>query len=230
MGDGRIGAVVVAGGRGERFGSSLPKAFVPVGGVPMLARSVAALGQVGEIERIQPVVPRGAPTLELPELGERVAPAVFGGAERQDSVAAGLAALGVAFDWVVVHDAARCLVEPSDVRRVIAAAREQGAAILARPVTDTLKRVDGSAITQTLDRSACWAAQTPQVFRRSVLLEAHERAAEEAFQGTDDAQLVERIGGAVHVVAGGERNMKITVPSDLAVAEGWLEEREGRSI
>lgn len=224
MGDGRIGALILAGGRGERLGSPLPKAFVPVAGVPMLVRAVEALGAVGEIDRIQPVVPLKSPAVTLPALDGRVAPAVPGGAERQDSVAAGLAALGDDFGWVVVHDAARCLVSPDDVRRVIAAARASGAAILARPATDTLKRVKDGAIAETLDRSLCWAAQTPQVFRTELLREAHNRARADGFVGTDDAQLVERTGAVVSVVEGHERNLKITGPADLALAERWLEE------
>jgi len=227
MGEGQVGALVLAGGRGERLGSPLPKAFVAVAGVPMLVRAVEALGAVESIDRIQPVVPAQCPEVALPPLGGRVAAPATGGAERQDSVAAGLAALGEAVDWVLVHDAARCLVAPGDVLRVIEAAVECGAAILAAPVTDTLKRVEGGAVAETLDRSVCWAAQTPQVFRRGLLVEAHQQARREGVVGTDDAQLVERLGHPVRVVASRAPNLKITHPADLAWAERWLEGEGG---
>ena len=222
MREGQVGALVLAGGRGERLGSAVPKAFVPIGGVPMLVRSIEALGAVPRIDRIQPVFPERHPELALPSLQGRVASPTQGGAERQDSVAAGLAALGDAVDWVVVHDAARCLVAAQDVLEVIDAAFECDAAILAAPVTDTLKRAEGGVIAETLDRSACWAAQTPQVFRRSLLVEAHHKARLEGFVGTDDAQLVERLGAPVRVVASRAPNPKITHPGDLTWAESWL--------
>jgi 2-C-methyl-D-erythritol 4-phosphate cytidylyltransferase len=216
-----IGAVVLAAGRGERLGSALPKAFVPVAGVAMVVRSIECLAAVREIDRIQPVVPSGAPALDS---GGRVARAVVGGSERQDSVAAGLAALGDEIAWVVVHDAARCLVEVEDVRRVIAQAADTGAAVLARPASDTIKLVEHGVVRATLDRASCWAVQTPQVFRSELLREAHDKARADGLVGTDDAQLVERLGVDVRVVTGSEHNLKITHPSDVALAEQWLRE------
>jgi 2-C-methyl-D-erythritol 4-phosphate cytidylyltransferase len=108
---------------------------------------------------------------------------------------------------------------------VLAVARRHGAAILARPVGDTLKRVDGGRIVETPDRAECWAAQTPQVFRTEILREALTKAAAEGFQGTDDAQLVERLGVTVRVVEGDPDNLKITRHEDLALAEACLERR-----
>lgn len=224
----RVGAIVLAAGRGERLGHTLPKAFVPVGGVPMLVRSIEQLRAVQAISCIQPVIP-AAEHGRFNELGlnsDRVAVPVEGGAERQDSVAAGLAALPEEVEIVVVHDAARCLVNPVDVARAIEAARADGAVLLATPATDTIKLVDQGVVVQTPPRESCWAAQTPQVFRAEILREAHAKAAADGFIGTDDAQLVERLGIEVHVVAGSAHNIKVTHREDLALAEAWLAENE----
>jgi len=218
-------ALVLAAGRGERLGSPIPKAFVELLGKTLLQRSVETLVRVSTLDRVVPVVPPESVEFRadsrLP-VSEKLVAAVTGGGARQDSVRLGLEALSAETRWVVVHDAARCLVSVAEVEAVIGAARETGAAILARPSTDTLKRVREGAIEATLDRSQCWAAQTPQVFRVDLLREALEKAAAEGFVGTDDAQLVERLGVAVQVVPGSARNLKITTPEDLRVAEALL--------
>ena len=218
-------ALVLAAGRGERLGSSIPKAFVELLGKTLLQRSVETLVRVSTLDRVVPVVPPESggfqPGSRLPA-SEKLVAAVTGGPERQDSVRLGLAALSAETRWVAVHDAARCLVSEAEVEAVIGAAQETGAAILARPSSDTLKRVRDGAIEATLDRSQCWVAQTPQVFRVDLLREALEKAAAEGFAGTDDAQLVERLGVAVRVVPGSARNLKITTPEDLRVAEALL--------
>jgi len=222
-----LAALVLAAGRGERLGHALPKAFVPLSGIPLVQRSIETLAQVAQIERIVPVVP--AADLErfaslaphIRSAGKLVA-AVEGGAQRSDSTAAGLAALPRGVEWVAIHDAARCLVDADEVARVCQAARETGAAILAEPVRDTIKRVRDGQIVETPLRAECWAAQTPQVFRLSLLREALEKAQAEGFAGTDDASFVERLGTAVRVVRGSSRNLKITLPDDLARAEALL--------
>jgi 2-C-methyl-D-erythritol 4-phosphate cytidylyltransferase len=147
---------------------------------------------------------------------------VVGGAERQDSVRAGLKALPEGAELVAVHDAARPLVRPEDVTRVVEAARRDGAAILATPVRDTVKRVRQGRVIETPERSECWAAQTPQVFRVRILREAMAKAAADGVVGSDDAQIVERLGVPVTVVEGDPRNIKLTFPEDLAVLERWL--------
>ena len=171
----------------------------------------------------------GWPRFEALDLGHlsKLAAPVAGGAERQDSVRAGLAALPAATTLVAVHDAARCLVTPEAVAGVIRCARQHGAALLAQPMRDTVKRVRGGQVRETPERSECWAAQTPQAFRVELLREAIEKACADGFLGTDDAQLVERLGVPVHVVEGDPSNLKITLPLDLAVAELWLRQREG---
>jgi 2-C-methyl-D-erythritol 4-phosphate cytidylyltransferase len=156
----------------------------------------------------------------------KLADPVVGGAERQDSVRAGLAALPEDTTLVAVHDAARALVRPESVSRVVAEARESGAALLAVPARDTLKRVREGSVVDTPPREECWLAQTPQVFRVELLREGLAKADAEGFVGTDDAQLVERLGVAVRVVPGEPENLKITGPGDLAAAEAWLRQRE----
>jgi 2-C-methyl-D-erythritol 4-phosphate cytidylyltransferase len=217
----RVAALVLGAGRGERLGHALPKAFVPVAGRPLIAHAVAALAAVPEIALLVPVVPEAerarcdALASEL-GLGERLAAARAGGAERQDSVRAGLDALPRDVEVVAVHDAARPLVRPEAVRRVIAEADRRGAAILAAPVADTIKRVRDGRVLETPPREECWAAQTPQAFRVELLREALEKAAAEGRLGTDCSQLVEALGVAVHVVAGDPDNLKVTGPEDLA--------------
>lgn len=226
----RVAALVLAAGRGERLGASVPKAFLPLAGRPLVVRAIEALAARPEVEWIVPVLPE----LEIPRfraLGRdfagaaRVAEPVAGGAERQDSMRAGLAALPPGVDLVAVHDAARPLVRAEDVGRVIAAAARCGAALLAVPVRDTLKRVRDGRVAETLPREACWAAQTPQVFRLALLREALAKAEAEGFRGTDDAQLVERLGAPVEVVEGDAGNLKVTWPEDVALAEALWSRR-----
>jgi 2-C-methyl-D-erythritol 4-phosphate cytidylyltransferase len=228
----RVAALVLAAGRGERLGASVPKAFLPLAGRPLVVRAIEALAAWPEVERIVPVVPAAdlARFAALPRDfagADRLADAVVGGAERQDSMRAGLAALPAGIELVAVHDAARPLVRPEDVGRVIAAAARTGAALLAVPVRDTLKRVRDGRVEETLPRAACWAAQTPQVFRVALLREALAKAEAEGVVATDDAQLVERLGAPVEIVEGDAGNLKITWPEDLALAEALFSRAQG---
>jgi len=222
-----VAALVLAAGRGERLGAGVPKALLSLAGRPLLAHAIEAIAACAAIETIIPVVPeaeraRCAALVRALDAGPRVREPVAGGDERQDSMVAGLAALPPGVELVAVHDAARPLVGAAEVERVVAAARRHGAALLAVPLRDTLKRVVGGCVVETLPRAACWAAQTPQVFRVELLREAIAKAAADGFQGTDDAQLVERLGVPVHVVEGDPRNLKVTWPADLALAEALL--------
>ncbi len=229
-------ALVLAAGRGERLRQPLPKAWVPLAGRPLLQWTLEALLAVPELDRVVPVLPPGADSawaaLEAGiEERARLAPPVVGGAQRQDSLRAGMAALPPAADWVLVHDAARPWVRAEAVRRVVAAARAGGAALLATPVRDTIKRVRDGRVVETPDRAECWAAQTPQVFATALLREALAKAEAEGFLGTDDAQLVERLGAPVTVVPGDADNWKITGPEDLPAAEERLRKRAaGRAV
>ena len=232
-------ALVLAAGSGERLGHVLPKAFVPLRGAPILLHSLEAMAAVPPIDWVVPVIPaqhrelwdglalEGKCGPASAALRGKLCAAVAGGARRQDSVAAGVAALPAEVDWVAVHDAARCLVARDDAQRVIQRALEHGAAILAEPARDTIKRVRGGVIYETPPRDECWAAQTPQVFRVEMLREALAKAAADGVEGTDDAQLVARLGVEVRVVASRSPNWKITLPEDLERAERWLESAAG---
>ena len=224
-----VAGLVLAAGSGARFGHPVPKAFVSIGGKPLLLYSLETLSAVPEIACVVPVVAErdlgryralGAALAGIPRLAEPVA----GGARRQDSVRAGLAALTADVSWVAVHDAARQWVRPEAVARVVAAARRDGAAILAAPVSDTIKRVQEGRVIETPERAECWAAQTPQVFRVDLLREALAKAGADGRVATDDAQLVEWLGVRVTVVAGDPDNRKLTYPEDLVAAERGLRE------
>ena len=220
----RVAAILVAAGRGERLGHPLPKAFVPLRGRTLLGHAVAALAASDRVDAVLPVLPAG---MAAPgdAAHAKLLPAVPGGARRQDSVAAGLAALPPSVEFVAVHDAARALVRPDAISRVIDAAIRHGAALLAVPARDTIKRVRGGVIVETPPRDECFAAQTPQVFRASLLREAIDKARADGRTATDCAQLVEALGVRVHVVPGDPDNVKITDPDDLAAAERALEGR-----
>ena len=206
---------MVAAGSGSRLGASVPKAFVPVAGRPMIEWSVDALRAAG-IEEIIVALPAGAQ-----------APAgcigVRGGATRSESVHAALRAGGPGH--VVVHAAARPLVEPSLFTRVVEALTEADCAIAAARVTDTIKEAEGDVVVATHDRSRLWAVQTPQAFRRAALEAALNVDASVLAQATDDASLVERAGGTVRVVESSPANFKVTTPHDLSVADRLLGER-----
>lgn len=222
-------AVIVAAGRGERLGATIPKAFVAVAGVPMLlhaARRVALSPEVGRIVVVVGALDVDRARVLLMQHGVRNVTAVVpGGAHRQDSVFAGLSHLGEA-PVAVVHDGARPLVPPDVVTAVIQAAAEAGAASAGLPVRETVKLVDGADARQTLDRDRLWVAHTPQAFRTALLREAHHRAKAEGFYGTDDAVLVERLGYAVRMVEDSPRNLKVTVPADLDLAEAYAGQRQ----
>ncbi len=225
MSDPRAAAVLVAAGRGERLGAGLPKGLVPVGGTPMLVRAARALEDSPLVERIVAVVAPGTEVEAADRLDragcERVRAIVPGGASRQASVAAGLAAVGAA-EFVVVHDAARPLVAPAVITAVIRAAVEDGAASAGVPMRETVKRVEDGRAAETVARERYWIARTPQAFRTAVLREAHARAAADGFLGSDDAVLVERLGRPVRMVEDSPANLKITVPDDLRLAEAYL--------
>jgi 2-C-methyl-D-erythritol 4-phosphate cytidylyltransferase len=222
----RVAALVLGAGRGERLARDVPKAFVPLAGRPLLAHALETLLACEAIFRVVPVVPAARLRDLASDLGPlaghaKLAPAVAGGATRQDSLAAGLAALADV-ELVAVHDAARPFVRADAVARVIAAARAHGAALLAAPAADTIKRVRGGVVVETPPRDECFSAQTPQVFRADWLREGVEKAAAEGRIATDCSQLVEALGVRVHVVPGDADNRKITDAADLAWAERRL--------
>ncbi|CAM3977050.1 2-C-methyl-D-erythritol 4-phosphate cytidylyltransferase [Cohnella lubricantis] len=229
------GAVVVAAGRGTRMGASDNKPYLTLAGRPVLAYALEAFGSSPSVESIVLVVAPGeeakakAVVQELEPALRKVKTIVPGGAERQDSVYAGLAALDT--EGVLVHDAARPLVTPEQIEACCREAERHGASALAVPVKDTIK-VEGERgfMTATPDRSTLWAVQTPQAFAREELLNAHRAAKLEGAAATDDTMLLERMGRKVAIVRGDYLNLKITTPEDLPVAELLLEKRSRASL
>jgi 2-C-methyl-D-erythritol 4-phosphate cytidylyltransferase len=220
----RVVAIVPAAGSGERLGAGRPKALVTVAGEPMVVRAVDGLLSsrvVDDVVVVAPATHLEAMASVLPAHA-RVVP---GGADRVASVALGLAAVDDA-DVVLVHDAARCLCPGDVARAVVAAVRDgHGAVIPALPVADTVRRVDPvGRVVGLVDRTGLLAVQTPQGFGPDVLRRAHEAAlgSSAAARATDDAGLVEAVGGEVVTVPGDPRAFKITTPLDLAMAEALL--------
>lgn len=219
-------AIIVAAGPGTRLGAGVPKGFVELGGVPLVVRALRAVLSAPSIASAVVVAP-SASVDQARALVEAHGPwrcpvtVTAGGAERQDSVRKGLAAVGPAA-LIAIHDAARPFVSGAVIEAAIAAADRHGAAIVAAPATDTVKQVhDEGWIEATPPRQRMWLAQTPQVFRADLIRAAHARGAAASAAATDDAMLVEQLGARVYVVPGNPENRKITTPEDLRWAE-WL--------
>lgn len=218
-------ALIVAAGRGSRFGGPLPKQYALLDGQPVLRHSVAAFGACPEINQLRVVIAEGDEMhYQAAVRGLHLPPPVLGGKSRQQSVLNGLEALEAEQpDFVAIHDGARPLVRPVDIAACLAASARPGVsgAVLGVPVSDTVKRTDkAGTVAATVPRANLWRAQTPQVFRYGALLEAHRAAASlgaaEATALTDDAAVAERAGLKVVMVAGSGDNPKITTADDLA--------------
>ena len=222
----KASAIIVAAGSGVRLGSNVPKAFVKIAGRTMLSYSLATIRQIDSIEELVIAVPEGfenAARAEVAAAGLSIPVKIaVGGIERQDSVRIALELTSAESDLVIVHDAARPLATAAIFDACLSAASRAGAAIAAIPVSDTLKRVTDSTITATTARAGLWQAQTPQAFRRAVLVAAHQRAVSEKIAATDDADLVERTSARVEVVEASTSNIKITTPADLAIVEAII--------
>lgn len=215
-----VAAVIVAAGKGSRMGGALPKQVQPLAGRPMVEHALRAFQRSEAVDRMVLVLPAGLRTIVPLKLGpfHKLQAVVDGGETRQDSVRRGLEAVPEA-EWVLIHDGARPLVTPSLIAAVLQAARECGAAVPASPARETLKRVRDGRVVETLDRTDVFQVQTPQGFRAELLRRAHEAAGPEGFVGTDDAQLVERLGEPVARVPAPSFNLKVTGPADLKLAE-----------
>jgi 2-C-methyl-D-erythritol 4-phosphate cytidylyltransferase/2-C-methyl-D-erythritol 2,4-cyclodiphosphate synthase len=214
-------ALLVAAGRGSRFGGETPKQYLPLLGRPVLRHAAEALLREGGVAAILPVTPPGEETALAAMLeGLPLLPPVAGAATRQASVQAGLEALAAdPPDSVLVHDAARPVIPPGTIPAILGALRDLPGAIPAIAVADTLKRGEAGRIQETVPRAGLFRAQTPQGFRFAALLEAHRGATAEA---TDDAQLLEAAGLPVALTPGDESNVKITWPGDLARVEAAM--------
>lgn len=228
-----VSAIILAGGKSERMGS-VSKQLLKICETPVVALSALAYEKCPEIIEIV-VVCREDEMATIEELMKeygigKFRCAVAGGETRFDSMKNGFERINADADYVAVHDAARCLVTPGQISSVISAAMKRGAAIAASKTTDTIKIADRSGvITSTVDRSAAWNAQTPQVFKKAMLEVGIYVPREDGFSVTDDAMLVETLGFKVAVVDCGYENIKITTPKDVAVAEAIIEKRRGEN-
>lgn len=216
------------------MGGTIPKQFLTLGGLPLLVHTLRVLEAEDAVHEIVLAVPEADRDFCLREIVTRhgftkVKKIVAGGERRQDSVRHGLQAIGDSAEFVLVHDAVRPFLTREMIRRVLEQAAKHGAAVVAVPMRDTVKQVGADGLIQsTVDRQRLWLAQTPQAFRLSLLQEAHRKADLDGMHGTDDAQLVERLGHPVAVVDGSGENIKITRPEDLAIGEAILAARKGQ--
>lgn len=225
-----LSAVVVAAGRSQRMG--FDKLLTPLGGRPLLVHTLERLLLAGAPEEIILVIRPGSQT----EMEAVIAPLrdqgsirlVEGGAQRQDSVQAGLKAVSDSSEYVMVHDAARPFVTKELIDSVLAAAKLSDAAVCGAPCSDSLKEVaeDGLVI-QTTDRSKLWTVQTPQIFRTKLLREAYQAALKTGATFTDDTAVVEKMGHPVRIVLYHGINFKVTTPADWSLAEAFLRSGEG---
>jgi 2-C-methyl-D-erythritol 4-phosphate cytidylyltransferase / 2-C-methyl-D-erythritol 2,4-cyclodiphosphate synthase len=229
-----VAALIVAAGRSNRAPGGVPKQYRPIGGVPLLTRTIEAFSAHPGVDDILVVIhPDDAVLYEAAArpFAERLRPPVPGGARRQDSVRAGLEALTLrAPDRVLIHDAARPFADRALIDRVIGSLQSHSGALPCVPVTDTLKRGSAGRVTATLDRGELWHAQTPQGFRFDAILAAHRAAAKEGAPAfTDDAGIAEWFGLDVALVEGAEANRKLTSAEDLMIADELLQLRGARA-
>ena len=226
MGAIAISAIIVAAGRGQRLGASLPKAYVPLQGKPIIEYSLELFARCEQISEVIVVIHPDDEQLfqGLPGVREQSIRRVYGGKHRQDSVLAGVRA--AAGQYVLVHDAARPCVSLSLIERVIDTMKGRGTAVPVVPITESVKRVLGDQIVSNEDRSLLFCAQTPQGFQRRLLLDALERACAQGRYFTDEASVVSAMSG-MHpwIVPGETRNIKITTETDLQIAECLLTAR-----
>lgn len=221
-------AIIVGAGNSQRMG--FDKLFETIAGKPVLAHTIAAFENAKSVSQII-VVAREDRHRDLEKLGrgqnwKKIQSVVAGGEHRQDSVRAGLAQLSESTRYVAVHDAARPLVTAEQIERVYQACREQGAAALAEPITDTLKRADvDRVVSESVDRHQLFAMQTPQIFARELLIEAYETVTAKNTLVTDEVSAVEYLGRNIVLVPNEDFNFKITYPRDFLLAEFVIEQR-----
>lgn len=222
-----VTAIIPAAGSGTRLGGETPKPLLNIAGIPLI---IHTLRRFDAAELVNEVVIAASESLLalLPDLIQshgirKVSAVVLGGKERQDSVRLGFEACDPdTCEVVAIHDAARPLVTPEEINAVIAAAQKDGAAILGAPLKETIKHVENNRIMNTVDRNVLWGAQTPQAFRYEIFARAVAESLHHNYMGTDEASIVERTGMPVTIVRGSYRNIKVTTPEDVEIAEMWL--------
>ena len=226
--DNKVGAIIVAAGTSSRMGG-IDKVFAPLDGIPLLARIVTVFQDCPSVHEIVLVLARRSLNQGRKLVKEyswsKVCTVCAGGPRRQDSVKEGLQRL-TKCEWVIIHDGARPCIDIDLIERGLDAAQESGAAIAGVPVKDTIKIVSRRRfVQQTPARRSLWAAQTPQIFRYNLIIEAYQQANTNV---TDDASLVEQLGHKVEIYMGSYQNIKVTTPEDLAIATILL--KNGKSI
>ncbi len=221
-----VSVIIPAAGSGKRMGGGTAKQFLPLRGEPVLVHTVRVFSASPLVDEIVIAAHDIDTTRDMVGQFPKVTRIVPGGAERQDSVWAGLQAVHARPRIICVHDAARPLLSADTLEGVLRAAAQHPAQVVAVPVKDTVKVVDPSGVvTATPDRSTLWAVQTPQVFWAEPMVQAFRKAQAEGFVGTDCASLVERAGTPVRIYPGSHENIKLTTPEDFALAEAILERR-----
>jgi len=229
-----VTAIVVAAGEGRRIGGKLSKPYRLIAGRAMVLHTLDRCFEARSVDEVILVVAanelaRCEALLNAdPKLRQRPWRLEKGGDTRQESVLCGLKATKPETEIVVIHDGARPLVSPVLIDRCVEVARREGAAIAGVPARDTIKIVsEDRQVQATPDRNSLWEIQTPQVFRKDLLIEGHERALREGLSATDDAMLIERMGKPVFVVEGERSNLKITLPEDILLAEALFQSSRG---
>lgn len=228
-----VSAIIVAAGTSKRMNDGVDKLAVQLSGKPLLAWTISRFESTEIIDEII-VVTREDEIAKVKEMAKsegfrKVSSIVKGGAYRQQSAQNGLKAVSKDSKVVLIHDGARPLIRTSDIKQIVASAKENGAVLLAVPSKDTVKEVQNGIVTQTLPRESVWLAQTPQGFKKELLQEAFSSAEKEGYIGTDEASLVERIGKDVTILEGHSSNIKVTVTSDIGVVQSLLK-REEQSV
>jgi 2-C-methyl-D-erythritol 4-phosphate cytidylyltransferase len=218
-------AIIVAGGFGKRMTTSIAKQYLLLNGIPILSHTIMRFEEASSVNDIILVVPPGDSEYVQRSIVEKfdiskVRHVREGGSQRQDSVRNGLAMVDNGDGIVLIHDGARPFITPDLIDRSVERAKESSALVVGIPASDTVKSVEErNCIKKTLKRESIWLAQTPQVFRVDIIKKAYERAYHEGFYGTDDAEVVERMGISVEIMRGSSSNIKITTPEDLVLGE-----------
>jgi 2-C-methyl-D-erythritol 4-phosphate cytidylyltransferase len=224
-------AIIPAAGAGRRMGSEAPKQYLPLAGIPVLVHTLQAFHISAVIDEIFLAVPEE----DIPDVRRnivlkygisKVALVLAGGGKRQDSVRHALFHVRDEHGIVLVHDGVRPFVSGGLIARVVASAAECGAATVGVPIKDTVKEADAAGwVKKTVEREGLWLTQTPQAFRREIIVDAYARAAADGFYGTDDASLVEKMGIPVRMILGDSHNIKLTIPEDLLLGDVIMSRR-----
>jgi 2-C-methyl-D-erythritol 4-phosphate cytidylyltransferase len=226
---GNVVAIIVAGGFGKRMTTSTAKQYLLLGGIPILSHTLLKFEEASSVKDVILVVPPGDEGYVQSSIVEKfniskVRHVREGGSKRQDSVRNGLAMVDSWDGMVLIHDGARPFIAPDLIDLSVERAKKSGALVLGIPASDTVKSVEErNRIKKTLPRDSIWLAQTPQVFRTDIIRKAYEKAYDEGFYGTDDAEIVERMGITVEMMLGSSANIKITTPEDLVLGEFLME-------